>query len=181
MFIRRRRTGTRLKDPADVSTRSSPALDIRETFMKNRFAWVALTAVSFALLTTIPLWWPRLRLHAVSQQLRNIKSDSEAMALVSELLQSDTDYGLSVVAGYASHSSLRSLHRRHRIFLMHDASSGKIHYTLAAPEGTFEIPAALEISDQQRKDLERAATETIGRTTTITCFWDAHIVFSVFN
>jgi hypothetical protein len=58
-------------------------------------------------------------------------------------LEYDTDYARNVVAQFAADSPLRAFDRKHNIFLLHDASEGRIYEIAMCDHGRVEVPAGL--------------------------------------
>jgi len=112
------------------------------------------------------LLYPRLKVYSLERQLHAAQSPVQTAGLVRKLLACDTDYALDVVAQYASESPLRAFDRKHRIFLLHDDSTGATHEVVLAPQGTVVIKDTA-LSSSEHDSLVRAGQAAMPRTTSV--------------
>jgi hypothetical protein len=89
----------------------------------------------FVFLTVLCIWfgYPFLKANWLLHKLNTANTVPEAIALVDQILADNTQYSRYLLAQYSAQSSLRAFDSRHSVFLIHDQSDGKTHYTV----GTF--------------------------------------------
>jgi hypothetical protein len=130
---------------------------------RKQLAVIGIT-VTALLLVAAYFTFPRLKVYSLERQLREASSPAKACGIVRKLLECGSDRAYDVVAEYASESSLRSFDRDHRIFRLHDSSTGVTHEVLVCPQGTVEVQDS-SLTNKDKEAIAKAVQAAMPRTT----------------
>lgn len=131
--------------------------------MSRRIKFAALGTVVFGVVViTAFLLWPRFKLASLDKQLQAAQAPGHVVAVVRDLLELDSDAARAVVARFAAESPLRAFDSDHRIFVLHDAATGRTHEVVMAPQGSVVVQGTgLARADQQ--SIKRAVQAAVPR------------------
>jgi hypothetical protein len=112
----------------------------------TKLKWIALVFGLLSILLAFAFLSTRVRVYYLGQSLRAARTPTEIETLVRDILEYDTVYARNVVAQFAAESPLRAFDRKHNIFLLHDASEGRIYEIAMCDHGRVEVATRLTSS-----------------------------------